>query len=85
MTVSTETATVYRGGGRRYFTRHAAERAEAKAAIKSQCECDRGDHVTPPYACGYHRDPVRYQRMIRLYVAMFVKPLRALQSKGPEV
>lgn len=81
MSVTIETATAYRGGGRRWFTRRAAERAEAKAIIKRRCECDGGNHVTPPYSCMLHRDPVRLQRMIHLLVVMFVRqpPSKAKQ------
>lgn len=70
-----ETATVWRGGGRRYFTRKAAELAQARSAVRSRCDCSNGDYVTPPYSCHYHSmDPGRYHRMLRLYVAMFVRP-----------
>lgn len=68
-----ETAAVFRGGGRRFFTRKAAERAEAKAAIRKRCECCDGDWETPPEVCAYHRDPVRLQRIIHLLVVMFIR------------
>ena len=73
--ITSESATVYRGGGRRWFTKSAAIHAEAKAAYnkavkdKGLCECgstfidgygDIGDY------CRYHDcdDPV-YGRYIR--------------------
>ena len=73
MTVSTETATVYRGGGRRWFTKLAACRAEARARIRERCECEAGCPVTgyPDYVCDYHYDMDRYSvlvyRMARFY------------------
>lgn len=73
MGVKAETATVWRGGGRRWLTKLAAERAEARSTIKRRCECERGDgNRYPDYICALHEDPARYQRMIRLLVAMFV-------------
>ena len=75
--VETRTATVFVGGGRRWFTRKAAERAIAKAAIKKRCECSRGDRITPDYVCEYHRDGDRFQRMIRLFIAMHLRPTGA--------
>jgi hypothetical protein len=72
--VSSSMATVFHGGGRRWFSRRAAERAEAKAIVRRRCECDRGDTVTPAYACAYHRmEPQRFERMIHLLVVMFVR------------
>lgn len=44
MTISTEAAQVYRGGGRRFFTLKAAARAEAKALIKRNCYCEQCYH-----------------------------------------
>lgn len=46
MSVTTETATVFRGGGRRWFTKTSAVNAEAKACWrvitkqKDRCDCD---------------------------------------------
>ena len=57
-----ETATVWRGGGRRWFTKKAACRAEANALMRKRCECDPGDEVTPGYACHYH-DEKNYRRI----------------------
>jgi hypothetical protein len=63
MSVTTETATVYKGGGRRWFTRDAAVRAEGKQLYrqaigrKDRCECESvsddafGDYN---YPCKYH-------------------------------
>lgn len=71
--IQPETATVYRGGGRRWFTLAAAERAEARKLLKSRCECCKGDWQTPAYTCDIHRDPARFERMTRLIVAMVVR------------
>lgn len=58
--IAVENATVFRGGGRRWFTRRAAGRAEAKARIKERCECEEGDMdmggVYPGYTCEYHTE-----------------------------
>lgn len=74
--IAAEQATVYRGGGRRWFTRKAAERAEARKAWKTRCECEEGNPAEryPGYVCDIHSDPVKYARRISLYVAMFVRP-----------
>jgi hypothetical protein len=73
--IGIETAQVYRGGGRRWFTRQAAERAEARKAWNRVCECDESDSATgyPGHVCTVHSDPKKYQRRIRLYVAMFLR------------
>lgn len=80
-----ELAMVWRGGGRRWFTRHAAERAEAKMAIRRRCDCDQRPHGSgdPYYICRLHSDPERYQRMVRLMVVMFVRrPSPSAQESG---
>ena len=70
-----EPATVFRGGGRRYFTRKAAERAEAKAIIRKRCECSDGDILSGDYGytCHYHNDPIKFERTVRLLTVMFVR------------
>lgn len=71
MNISTETATVYRGGGRRWFTRQAACRAEARAKIKERCECDYCDHPEMPgcptedFPCRYHDGSERAEKILR--------------------
>jgi hypothetical protein len=79
MKVSIETATVYRGGGRRYFTKRAAVRAEARAKLKERCDCDYCDHPEMPgrptedLPCKYHDGSERadkiLRRLTRLYMA----------------
>jgi hypothetical protein len=72
--VSSSIATVFHGGGRRWLSRRSAERAEAKAIVRRRCECDRGDTVTPGYACVYHSmEPQKFDRMIHLLVVMFIR------------
>lgn len=39
MNVTTETATVYRGGGRRYLTRRAAYMKAAYRLMQRKCDC----------------------------------------------
>lgn len=61
MSVTTETAVVYRGGGRRYFTKAAAYRAEAKAQLRAEmggCQCEPPDWETGGgWTCDYHSLP----------------------------
>lgn len=75
MTVTTETATVYKGGGRRYFSKSAAIHSEARAAyrvaIKSKDRCDCSTEFHEGFGdyndtCKYHdhSEPV-YGRYIR--------------------
>lgn len=82
MSVTTETATVYRGGGRRWFSLKAACNAEAWAIMrrrdKPRCECEQADidyingvsHLlSPPYTCRLHehdRLGKRHRRLVRL-------------------
>lgn len=83
--VRLSTATVWHGGGRRWFTRRAAERAEARHLINKRCECEKGDvyFQTPSYTCVLHADPVKMDRRVRLMVAMFVRPAtRAALANG---
>lgn len=72
-----EQATVYRGGGRRWFTLAAACRADARIKIKSRCECDYCDHPEMPGAgtehlpCSLHahdRYPKILRRLTRIYL-----------------
>lgn len=81
MSVTASTATVFRGGRRRYFTLKAAVRAEAKAKIKMHCFCDYCDHPEMPGAgredlpCKYH-DGSPYamkvlRRLSRIYLAAY--------------
>lgn len=79
--VRTSTAVVWHGGGRRWFTRRAAERAEARRLINKRCECDNGDAFTPPYTCDLHKDAVKMARRTRLMVAMFVRPATRAASQ----
>ena len=75
MPVTTETATVYRGGGRRWFSKSAAINAEAKAAynaiVKSKHLCECGSQFIDGFGeindyCRYHdRSEPIYGRYIR--------------------
>ena len=53
-----ESATVYRAGGRRWFTKRAALRAYARRKFKAKhrCECEQGDYGSgyPGYTCHVH-------------------------------
>lgn len=74
MKISTETATVYRGGGRRWFTKNAACKAEARAKIKTKCECDYIDHEgygRQDLPCALH-NPDRYPKILRRLTRIYI-------------
>ena len=83
MSISKETATVYRGGGRRWFTMRAACRAEAKAKLKSKCDCDYCEHDEMPgcpteyFPCQYHDDSERAAKILRRLTRAYVAAWRA--------
>lgn len=63
-----EIATVYRGGGRRWFTLDAACRAQAKAKIKNNCTCDYIDHEgygRQHLPCRYHDGSSHAEKVLR--------------------
>ena len=88
--ITSEVATVYRGGGRRWFTRSAAINAEAKAKYKAatdledRCYCDtiKWDGQEFNDACKYHdhSSPV-YGRYIR-YAAHCIAKASPLGNTG---
>ena len=73
MIVETQIATVFKGGGRRFFTKRAAYRAAAKAKIRERCDCYPADPRTGDSGetCKYHEDLNRWDeivgRLARLY------------------
>lgn len=78
--VTTEQATVYRGGGRRWFSLESACRAEARAIIRKKCDCDTADddiYGTIHLTCNLHK-PERYPKIVRR-LARLVK--HATQTK----
>ena len=86
MIVTKESATVWRGGGRRYLTKSAAINAEARASynqiVKSSGRCECGSQFADGYGemndhCMYHdRTNPLYRRYIRLAT------LRILKAEG---
>jgi hypothetical protein len=72
--VKHEIAKVWRGANRRYFSKKAAERSHAVEIIRKRCECEPYER----HVCDYHKDPVRYERMVRLLLVMYVR--RAYRS-----
>lgn len=73
MSVTVESATVYRGGGRRFFSKRAAIRAEAVAIIKSKHPTERSEHDEQGRCIdgGWHwtslpRSDVLFRRVCRL-------------------
>jgi hypothetical protein len=79
MKIQIEQATVYRGGGRRWFTKAAAIKAEAKAYLfkKHGCTCEK--HSDPdngyyPETCYLHAmDTDRFKKYVRRVARMLVK------------
>ena len=70
MIVETLTATVYKGGGKRYLTKRAAYYAAARAKINSRCDCepcDYADYETGymPVMCQWHEDRDRCEAVIQ--------------------
>lgn len=54
--IERQTATVYKGHSRRFFTLKAAANDCAKHLIlKSLCDCDYNGRDEPPYMCYFHR------------------------------
>jgi len=79
LNITTETATVYRGGGRRWFSLKAACRAEAKEKLRKNCDCDTFDagcygegHIT----CALHK-PERYPKIVRRLTRIYMAAYRA--------
>ena len=77
ITIKSSVATVYHGGGRRWLTRKAAERAEAKRLYRERfpCECEAGEplHGDGGERCGYHDD--HHAKFVRR-VARLIKAAR---------
>ena len=63
--VTVEVAQVYRANGRRYLSKRSAYYALARAIFCRDCECERGDEITPPVICNEHRDPVKLDATLR--------------------
>ena len=89
-TVTTETATVYRGAGRRWFTRRAAYRAVARAVVNERCretgDCDGGEAdalagYVPP-GCRWHRDPDHAERLLTRLARRYERRDRAALGGG---
>lgn len=73
--IAIETATVYRGGGRRWLTKRAACRAEARAKIKRDCGCDycdHGEYGREHLPCDRHANEERYQKMLRRLTRVYI-------------
>lgn len=78
-----ETATVYRGGGRRWFSLASACKAEARAKIKTKCECDycdHGEYGREHLACTLH-DPERYPTILRRLTRAYIFAAKSAAGK----
>lgn len=77
MAVSSSTTTVYHGGGRRWLTLRSACSAEARALLKTRCECETIDHGSmgsEHLVCWYHeeeRNAVLMRRLSGGYMRRF--------------
>ena len=85
MSITREPATVFRGGGRRYFTLRAAARAEAKALINKHCHCDYCDHPEWDFRehlpCRRHQEG-KFEPLVAKLAARFIRNYRAQQEKA---
>lgn len=81
MSVTTEDATVFRGGGRRWFTLRAACKAEARALLNKHCDCDHEGWGREDLPCRLHH-PDRYPRIIKRLTDGFMRRYRASQKSG---
>lgn len=82
MSVTISTATTYTGGGRRYLTLKSACAAEARALLKTRCECETIDHGPMGYehlTCWYH-EPERNAVMMRRLTGAYMRKFRAEQK-----
>lgn len=64
--IKSETAKVYKGATRRWFTLQAAVNDIVRHEIRTQhCECDRlkVSYDEPRYICDLHRDPAAYEAL----------------------
>ncbi len=83
MAVTVETAAVFRGGGRRWFTLRAACAAEARAMLKKHCDCDYCEDDIGRYElpCRIHH-PDRYPRIMKRLTDGFMRRYRAQQQRN---
>jgi hypothetical protein len=86
--ITAETATVYRGGGRRYFTKRAAIAAEARAKLKTRCDCDYCDHPEMPgcptehMPCRYHDGSECADKILRRLTRVYSAAMKIDSQKG---
>lgn len=76
MPVTTETAKVYRGGGRRFFTLRAAIEAEAIQRIKAKHPTERPS----PNSDGYPDEPGWYWRELPRSEVLFRRMCRVIRK-----
>ena len=87
MAITTEQATVYRGGGRRWFSLRAAVKAEAQTIIKAKHPSERPEYENGMcYYPGFHwrelpRSDVLLRRLCRLILAAHARGVSVGQGK----
>jgi hypothetical protein len=67
--ISRETATVFRGGGRRFFTLNAALRAEAKKIIRLACD-GMGENYREIDVVCFHNEVTRLVSLMKAGVVV---------------
>lgn len=83
MAVTTSQAVVYKGGGRRYLTLRSACAAEARALLKTRCECETMDHGPMGYehlTCWYHEEE-RNAVLMRRLTGAYMRRYRAQNAR----
>lgn len=83
MPVTTEQATVYRAGGRRYFTKRAAVNALVRAKLKEKCACDYVDHEDygrEDLPCSLHASP-RHETIVRRLTRVYMNAMKGKRNE----
>lgn len=84
--IATETARVYRGATRRWFTLRAAVNDIVRHEIRTQhCECEKGLIGEPSYTCSLHQDPNAYEELAKAISRRVWDEHNGVVSPAPEV
>lgn len=80
-----EQAIVYRGGGRRWFSKSAAANAEARKLIKSRCYCSapeevQGRFISSGETCFLHQQE-RYKKALRRLARLVIASSAIIEDK----
>jgi hypothetical protein len=85
--ITAESARVYRGATRRWFTLRAAINDIVRHEIKTiHCECDKRKHGDEPqYVCSIHRDKLEYDELAKTIRRRVLDEHNANLTEAPEV